>query len=93
MIATLALGGQDFEHPVIVVPLDAVVRDPRQQEGFAVMIAAGTGDAATVHLHPIDLGDAYGNRIAIMKGIDPGERVVTTGVSLLKDGDTVRLLP
>jgi multidrug efflux system membrane fusion protein len=93
MIAKLALGGQEFDRPVIVVPLDSVVRDPRQQEGFAVMIAAGTGDSATVHLRPIDLGDAYGNRIAIMKGIDPGERVVTTGVSLLKDGDTVRLLP
>jgi RND family efflux transporter MFP subunit len=93
MIATLSLGGQDFTQPVTVVPLEAVVRDPRQQEGFAVMIAAGTGDSATVHLRPIDLGDAYGNRIAVTKGVDPGERVVTTGVSLLKDGDTVRFLP
>jgi RND family efflux transporter MFP subunit len=93
MIANLALGGQNFPHPVTVVPLEAVVRDPHQQESFAVMIAAGTGDSATVRLRPVELGDAYGNRIAISKGVDPGERVVTTGVSLLKDGDPVRLLP
>jgi multidrug efflux system membrane fusion protein len=93
MIATLALGGQDFQHPVTVVPLEAVVRDPRQQEAFAVMIASGTGDSATVHMRSVDLGDAYGNRIAITKGVEPGERVVTTGVSLLHDGDTIRLLP
>lgn len=93
MIANLALGGQDFTQPVTVVPLESVVRDPRQQEGFAVMLAPGTADSATVHLQPVELGDAYGNRIAITKGVDPGQRVVTTGVSLLKDGDSVRLLP
>jgi len=92
MIANLSLGGQNFVQPVTVVPLEAVVRDP-QQEGFAVMVAAGTGDSATVRLRPVVLGDAYGNRIAITKGVESGERVVTTGVSLLKDGDTVRFLP
>jgi RND family efflux transporter MFP subunit len=93
MIATLALGGQEFSHPLTVVPLEAVVRDPRQPEGFAVMTAPGSGDSATVHLQSVELGDAYGNKIAINKGVEPGERVITTGVSLLKDGDTVRLLP
>jgi RND family efflux transporter MFP subunit len=93
MIARLALAGEDLQHAVTVVPLEAVVRDARQPDGFAVMIAAGARDSATVHLRPVELGDAYGNRIAITKGVDPGERVVTTGVSLLKDGDTVRLLP
>lgn len=93
MIANLALGGQDFTRPITVVPLESVVRDPRQEEGFAVMLAPGTGDSAVVRLQPVELGDAYGNRIAITKGVDPGQRVVTTGVSLLKDGDSVRLLP
>ena len=93
MIATLSLGGQDLAQPATVVPLEAVVRDPRQQEGFAVMLAAGSGDSGTVRLQPVELGDAYGNRIAIIKGLEAGERVVTTGVSLLKDGDTVRFLP
>ena len=93
MIATLFLGGSDFAQPVTVVPLEAVVRDPGQQEGFALMVATGTGDSGTVRLRPVELGDAYGNRIAITKGVAAGERVVTTGVSLLKDGDTVRFLP
>jgi RND family efflux transporter MFP subunit len=93
MIATLGLGGEDFAQPVNVVPLDAVVRDPRQPDAFAVMLATGAADSAIVHLRSVELGDAYGNRIAVTKGLDPGERVVTTGVSLLKDGDTVRTIP
>lgn len=93
MIASLALGGLDFQSPVTVVPLEAVVRNPQQQEGFAVMTATSTGSSATVHLRPVGLGDTYGNKIAITKGVEPGEKVITTGVSLLKDGDTVRLLP
>jgi len=93
MIATLALGAEEFSKPLTVVPLEAVVRNPRQTDGFAVMIASGTGDSVTVQLRPVELGDAYGNKIAITSGLDVGERVITTGVTLLKDGDTVRLLP
>jgi hypothetical protein len=31
--------------------------------------------------------------IAANNGIQSGERVVTTGVSLIKDGDSVRVIP
>ena len=93
MIATLSLGGEELSQPVTVVPLEAVVRDPHQAGAFAVMIADGTGDKATAHLRPVELGDAYGGKIAVLKGVDVNERVITTGVNLIKDGETVRLLP
>jgi multidrug efflux system membrane fusion protein len=41
----------------------------------------------------VALGDVYGNMIAANNGIRSGERVVTTGVSLVKDGDSVRVIP
>jgi RND family efflux transporter MFP subunit len=93
MIATLALGNEELSKPVNAVPLEAVVRDPQKPGAFAVMIADGTGDTATAHLRPVEIGDAYGNKVAILKGLDTTQRVITTGVSLLRDGDSIRLLP
>ena len=92
MIASLVLGGDSLKTPVNAVPLAAVVRDPRVANGFAVLVANQTGDTATVHLRPVELGDAYGNVIAVNSGLVPGEKVVTTGVSLVKDGDSVRVM-
>ncbi len=31
--------------------------------------------------------------IAITRGVAAGDKVVTTGVSLVKDGDVVRIIP
>lgn len=93
MIATLALGVEELSKSVTAVPLEAVIRNPRQPDAFAVMVAEGSGDTATVHVRPVELGDAYGNKIAILKGLDTTQRVVTSGVNLLKDGDAIRLLP
>ena len=39
------------------------------------------------------LGNTYGNMIAAKGGLAFGERVITTGVSLVKNGDKVRVIP
>ena len=57
------------------------------------MIAEGSGDTATARLRPVELGAAYGNQIAITKGVTAGDRVITTGVTLIKNGDTVQVVP
>jgi multidrug efflux system membrane fusion protein len=92
MIASLALGGAELTKRVNAVPLAAVVRDPRAQNGFAVLVANETGDTASVRLRTVELGEAYGNMIAVTSGLSGGEKVVTTGVSLVKDGDSVRVM-
>jgi RND family efflux transporter MFP subunit len=93
MIASLSLGGGPLSAPVTAVPLSAVILDSRTGAGFAVMLAQGNGDTPTVRLRPVELGDAFGNMIAITKGVAAGDKVVTTGVSLAKDGDVVRIIP
>jgi RND family efflux transporter MFP subunit len=92
MIATLAVGGEEITRPVLAVPMEAVVRDPRQPNTFAVLIADAHGDSASVHLRPVEIGDAYGNMVAIHSGLRANEQVVTTGASIVKDGDQVRIL-
>jgi multidrug efflux system membrane fusion protein len=93
MIASLAIQGESFEKSVLTVPLSAVVRNPQSSDGFAVMVAQGDSEIESVRLRPVALGDVYGNMIAANNGIHSGERVVTTGVSLVKDGDSVRVIP
>ncbi len=93
MIASLAIQGESFEKSVLTVPLSAVVRNPQISDGFAVMVAQGDSEIESVRLRPVALGDVYGNMIAANNGIHSGERVVTTGVSLVKDGDSVRVIP
>ncbi len=93
MIASLTLSGQQLPHSVLAVPLSAVIRDPGRTNGFAVMIVEGDGDMASARLRPVELGDTYGNMIAAQGGLNFGERVITTGVTLIKNGDRVRPIP
>jgi multidrug efflux pump subunit AcrA (membrane-fusion protein) len=86
---------QDRELPraVTAVPLAAVVRDPSRQNGFAVMVVVGKGDTGTARLRPVELGEAHGNLIAVNGGLSVGEQVVTTGATLIKNGDQIRIIP
>ena len=93
MIASLAIQGAVLPQSVLAVPLAAVVRNPQRSDGFAVMVAQGDAAVESVRLQPVVLGNVYGNMIAASSGIQSGDRVVTTGVSLLKDGDSVRVIP
>jgi multidrug efflux system membrane fusion protein len=93
MIASLAIEHQRLPQFVLAVPISAVVRNPQTSDSFAVMVAQGDSEVESVRLQPVELGSVYGNMIGAISGIHSGERVVTTGVSLLKDGDSVRIIP
>jgi multidrug efflux system membrane fusion protein len=92
MIASLVVGGEILRKSVLAVPLSAVIRDPQDPQGFAVLIAEGTGDPVTVRSRKVDLGDAYGNMIQVLGGLKPGELVVSAGSTLVRSGDKVRVM-
>ena len=73
--------------------LAAVIRDPAHANGFAVMVADGNGDLVSARLQSVDLGDTSGNMIVVKGGLTSGERVITTGVTLVRNGDKVRVIP
>jgi RND family efflux transporter MFP subunit len=93
MIASLALEGSQLPQSVLAIPLSAVVRNPGSANSFAVLLAEGDGDTATARLRPIELGEIYGNMIAAKGGLNAGESVITTGASIVKNGDKVRIIP
>ncbi len=92
MVASLALVEETVTEPVPVVPLNAIVRPKGDPDGFAVFVVEDQAGRSVVRSRTITLGDAFGNLIAV-KGINPGERIVVTGASMLADGETVRVLP
>lgn len=93
MIATLTLGAALLEAPATVVPLSAVVRSSQQPDGFAVFVMTKQGEKNIVGERSVEIGDTLGNLISITKGLKPGESVVITGSTLIKDGDEVKVIP
>lgn len=93
MIATLSIPGKELARSITAVPIGSVVRDPQKQDGFAVMIAEGQGAVVTARLRPVELGNAYGNMIAVTGGLNNGEKVITTGAGIVKNGDQVQIIP
>jgi RND family efflux transporter MFP subunit len=74
------------------IPLTAIVRADKPDQ-YSVFIVDGSDDRPTVHGRDVTLGSVQGNLVAVTSGLSAGERVVVMGASLLKDGETVRVIP
>src|SRR5205807_8688435 len=69
----------------IVVPREAVQRG---KDGAAVMVVDDTNVA---HRQPVELGTSDVAVVAILKGLHPGDKVITLSATPVKDGQTVRI--
>jgi RND family efflux transporter MFP subunit len=93
MVATLMLSGSSEEDPVPVVPLSAVVRAADNPNAFGVFVVEQRGDQFFARARTVELGTAYGNVIGLQGGLKPGDRVIVTGATEVRDGQQVRVLP
>jgi multidrug efflux pump subunit AcrA (membrane-fusion protein) len=92
MIASITIRSGKENQQVNVISLAAVVRSLKRPDGFAVFMPDGDGDTVRVHTQEVELGATYGNSIAVQQGLKPGDRVVTYGATIIKDGETVRVI-
>jgi RND family efflux transporter MFP subunit len=92
MIASITIRSGNERQQVNVISLAAVVRSLKRPDGFAVFMPDGDGDRVRVHTQEVELGGTYGNTIAVEQGLKPGDRVVTYGATIIKDGETVRVI-
>jgi multidrug efflux system membrane fusion protein len=95
MIATVEV--ETGEHSAIqpgspTVSVSAIVKSSRPG-AFAVFVADGPDDGASARARDVTLGGISGNRIAVTGGLEPGDRVIVSGASLLVDGERVRVIP
>jgi RND family efflux transporter MFP subunit len=90
MIASIGLG--EVPHSSISIPLSAIVPFPSEPDHFAVMVAQERAGRLVANLRKVQLGTTHDNSVAV-KGLQPGERVVSVGAQLLKDGDPIQAIP
>ena len=90
MIASIGLG--EAPHSFISIPLSAIVPLPAEPDHFAVMVAQDRAGRLVANLRKVQLGTTHDNSVAV-EGVQPGERVVSVGAQLLKDGDPIQAIP
>lgn len=76
---------------VFVLPVDAVVKDPA---GTFVLIAEASeaDDEAVVRRRAVTLGELTQSGIEVVEGLAVGDRVITAGISVIREGQRV-LIP
>ena len=93
MVATILLESATDAVGRLTVPLSAVVRSTSQPGGFAVYVVSDMDSGTVARERQVSLGQAIGNRVAVVDGLKPGERIVSLGTTDLADGDAVAVLP
>jgi multidrug efflux system membrane fusion protein len=76
----------DTRRDATLVPAAAIQRGPQGTVAFVVK------DDGTVGLRPVATGPTEGAMIAIERGLEPGERVVTDGLDRLREGAKVEVM-
>lgn len=91
MIGSLVL--PQATSPSTVVPLSAVVRDPKDPKGYAVYVIAGRGESTTATIRRVELGRVRGDQISVVGGVRAGEKIIVNGATRVVDGGPVRVIP
>jgi len=73
--------------PVPTVPVLAVTRVGGQA---FVYVATAKGDGYSAHQVPVNLGETQGNTYPVLSGLNPGDRVIISGLQFLQEGAPVK---
>ena len=93
MIVSVALGDTNREAAIPRLPLTAFIAAPGAGDRFAVMVVERDGSMTRAKLRLVEVGNVIGNRVAVVHGLTAGERVITMGASMVKDGERVEAMP
>jgi multidrug efflux system membrane fusion protein len=93
MIVSLRVARSEAVQAQPVVPLNAIVKSTTDPNGYAVFLLLDQGGRQIARARNVKLGETYGNTIAVTEGVKEGDRVITTGVTLVRDGDAVKVIP
>ncbi len=92
MIASLNVFKGDSTNPVYAAPLGSIVRSTKNQDGYAVFTVIEKEGKTTTQRKDVKLGSIYGNRIAVIEGLEQGERVITMGAQNVRGGQEVNII-
>jgi membrane fusion protein (multidrug efflux system) len=72
-----------------VVPQEAVVRT---EDGYVVFVVESQGGISMARNRKVELGAAQGNRVMILTGLVPGDRLIVVGQQAVADQDHVKVV-
>lgn len=88
MSCTITLQRPATAGDAVSLPVSAIYAPA---EGGTWVWVVGPDDR--VELRSVDLGELFGtDRVSVLRGVTPGERIVTAGVYRLREGEQVRIL-
>jgi RND family efflux transporter MFP subunit len=93
MVVSLKVGTKQAAPAQPVVPLNAVMKAKSNPGGYAVFLVEEQSGRQIARLRDVKLGESYGNTVAVTEGLKPGDRVITTGGTMVNDGDPVKVIP
>ncbi len=86
--------GQGYTLPLSVLPFEGQIKPPNgNNEPAEVEIFVYDPPTSTVKRRGIKVGGVRENTLIAVDGLELGERVASAGVSFLRDGQKVKLLP
>ena len=90
MVASVELSAPGTQPAGPLAPLSAIVQTPGG--GYGVFVVQSQNGGSVARFRAVELGEVYGNQIAVTKGVSAGDIIITTGASVLKDGQAVEVL-
>jgi multidrug efflux system membrane fusion protein len=94
MIASLTVEGEPSAVAAMpVVPLNAIVKSGNTENPYAVFVVEERNGLVTARRRSLKLGETLGNTVAVIEGLKPGERVITTGANLVQDDSRIQIIP
>jgi RND family efflux transporter MFP subunit len=82
--------GEVKQNASVLIPLSSVVQAPDGKYGVFVVSQDGKGEIA--RLRDVEIGTADGSDITVTSGLATGDKIITEGANLLKDGQPVEVL-
>ncbi len=89
MIATVLTGAVEASQSQVLVPVTALVHDPTGNRYLVYTIEQSSGRAIAKAI-PVEPGPLAGNRVVVLRGLQPGQKIVVMGSNLLQPGDVVQ---
>ncbi len=90
MIASVEFATGNKQQTAPAIPIAAIVQST--SGGYAVFIIERDKATTIARLRPVEVGDVRGNEIEVVKGLSTGDTIVSTGASILKDGQPVEVV-
>jgi hypothetical protein len=72
--------------------LSAIVPYPGESGQFAVIVAEQQSGQWTAHVRRVTVGTTHGSSVSVT-GVHSGEKVAAIGAQLLKEGDSLSVIP